>query len=67
MPNNNPKLTYMSIKAVQREYFPMFNTKTVRDMIKKNVPTMKLGNKILVKQSELENYLSSLDISHTDN
>lgn len=66
MNNNNPKLTYMSIKAIQREYFPMFSTKTVRDMVKKNVPMMRLNNKILVRQSELEKYLSSLNINHSE-
>lgn len=58
----NPKLVFLTIKAIHREYFPMFSLKTVRNMITENVPFFKYGNKILVKQSELEQYLAKLNI-----
>jgi len=63
MQNTNPKLTFLSIKTIHKEYFPMFSLKTVRNMIIKNVPHCKLGNRILVRQSELEKYLSTLNLS----
>ena len=60
MPNTNPKLTFLSIKTIHRDYFPMFTLKTVRNMIIQNVPHCKIGNKILVKKSSLDHYLSTL-------
>ena len=66
MQTNNPKLTFLSIKTIHKDYFPMFSIKTVRNMIIHNVPHCKLGNKILVKKSELDKYLSTLTPSNTD-
>lgn len=63
MQNTNPKLTFLSIKTIHKEYFPMFSLKTVRNMIINNVPYCKIGNRILVRKSELENYLSTLNLS----
>ena len=63
MQNINPKLTFISIKTIHKEYFPMFSLKTVRNMIINNVPYCKIGNRILVRKSELENYLSTLNLS----
>ena len=63
MQNINPKLTFLSIKTIHKEYFPMFSLKTVRNMIINNVPYCKIGNRILVRKSELENYLSTLNLS----
>lgn len=63
MQNTNPKLTFLSIKTIHKEYFPMFSLKTVRNMIINNVPYCKLGNRILIRQCEFEKYLSSLNLS----
>lgn len=60
MANSNPNFIYLSVKAVQREYFPMFTLKTVRKIIKDNMHVSFVGNKLLVRQIEVENYLSSL-------
>ena len=65
MANISPNLTYLSIKAIHRDYFPMFNLKTVRNMIVQNVPHFKLGNRILVRKSELANYLEKLNLPQT--
>lgn len=67
MQSSNPKLTFLSIKTIHRDYFPMFSLKTVRNMIIQNVPHCKLGNKILVKKSELDNYISTLSSNITQN
>ena len=63
MQNTNPKLTFLSIKTIHKDYFPMFSLKTVRNMITQNVPYCKLGNRILVRKSELDRYLSTLNLS----
>lgn len=60
MANSNPNFIYLSVKAVQREYLPMFTLKTVRKIIKDNMHVSFVGNKLLVRQIEVENYLSSL-------
>lgn len=65
MANISPNLTYLSIKAIHRDYFPMFNLKTVRNMIVQNVPHFKFGNRILVRKSELDSYLEKLNTSQT--
>ena len=61
----NPKLTFLSIKVIHRDYFPMFTQKTVRNMIIQNVPYCKVGNKILVRKSELDSYLTTLTATHS--
>ena len=65
MANISPNLTYLSIKAIHRDYFPMFSLKTVRNMIVQNVPHFKVGNRILVRKSELDSYLEKLNTSQT--
>ena len=60
MTNGNPNLTFLSTKVIQKEYFPMFSIKTVRNIIRKNVPISRVGNKMLVRQSVIERYLTSL-------
>ena len=65
MANISPNLTYLSIKTIHRDYFPMFNLKTVRNMVVQNVPHFKLGNRILVRKSELDNYLEKLNLPQT--
>ena len=62
MSNNSTKLVYLPIKTIHRDYFPMFNLKTVRKMIIQNVPYFRLGNRILVTKSELDNYLETLNL-----
>jgi len=62
MANSNPNLTYLSIKIIHRDFFPMFNLKTVRNMIVQNVPHFKLGNRILVRKIELDRYLENLNL-----
>ena len=61
----NPNLVFMSINAVQKNYFPMFTQKTVRKIVKENMATSFIGNKLLVRQSEVERYLSTIKDNNT--
>ena len=48
---------YISIKDIQKEYFPI-STKNIRSIIKKNVAYTKIGNRIFAERASLEAYLA---------
>ena len=59
------KRQYLTISEIQDEYLPI-SKKKIRILVKKDLPTRMLGNRIFVDRAKLEELLSSEDGQRLD-
>ena len=63
--NNAPisnRPVFISVRDVQKLYLPMLSLKRIRKIVTQHVHTIKVGNKFLVNQEQLEKLLMNPDI-----
>lgn len=58
--NNRP--VFISVRDVQKLYFPMLSLKRVRKIVTQHVHTIKVGNKFLVNREQIEKLLMNPDV-----
>lgn len=54
------KRQYITISEIQKEYLPM-SKKRIRLLVKQNLPTKMIGNRIFVDRSKLEELLANTE------
>ena len=63
--NSNPttnRPVLISVKDVQKLYFPMLSLKRIRKIVTQHVHTIKVGNKFLVNREQIEKLLMNPDV-----
>ena len=53
---------FISVRDVQKLYFPMLSLKRIRKIVTAHVHTIKVGNKFLVNREQIEKLLMNPDV-----
>lgn len=63
--NGNPtsnRPVFISVKDVQKLYFPMLSLRRIRKIVTAHIHTIRVGNKFLVNREQVEKLLMNPDV-----